>query len=269
MYHDLLLAGVPNRFVQKYVLRINKFFEWFLVRRARARVSTSEPMAGELTRQYRRPFHVIRNLHDARIDLPTDSVIGVRARLEPKLPRDALVLIAIGNVKEAHDFSGIAAVAAQSHGRIHLVGIGGNYKTVATTFEDGGAGLQFHDLGRLPARELVPAIRDADAAILPYVPVRKAYEVFLPNGFGQAVAAGLPLLYPENIPAVADLASSNGLGWAINPTQADSIARAIASLQNDASRRLVASNVSRFSQSFNWAQEEKKLLDLIERVFVS
>ena len=232
LYHDLLVAGAPTRFVRRYVLRINRLLEEWLVRKACVRVTTSQAMADQLIAQYEVPFEVIRNAHDPRSDLPGAQAVGLRARLAATVPAGALIIVSIGNVKEGHDFSGIATAIAQGPGKTHLVGIGGGYERVAECFQQAGVGSCFHQLGRLPVREIVPVIKDADAAILPYRPVRLAYEVFLPNGFCQAVAAGLPILYPQAIPEINRLASENGLGWTIDPIEASSITNALALLQD-------------------------------------
>jgi hypothetical protein len=222
-------------------------------------------MADHLTVQYHAPFEVIRNAHDPRSDLPGAQAIGLRERLTAAVPVDALIIVSIGNVKEGHDFSGVAAAIAQGGGKTHLVGIGGGYERAAECFQQAGVGSCFHQLGRLPVREIVPVIKDADAAILPYHPVRLAYEVFLPNGFCQAVAAGLPILYPQAIPEINRLASENGLGWTIDPLRASSITDALTMLQDPAARRAIAQNVCRFAETFNWVVEEKKLLAIVER----
>jgi glycosyltransferase involved in cell wall biosynthesis len=266
LYDDLLVAGEPTRFVKRYVRRINRLSEGWLVRKASACITTSQAMADELTAKYRFPFEVICNAHDPRSDLPDAQAVGLRARLAATVPAEALIIVSIGNVKEGHDFSGIAAAIAQRGGKTHVVGIGDGYERVAECFQQAGVGSCLHSLGRLPARELVPAIKDADAAILPYHPVRLAYEVFLPNGFCQAVAAGLPILYPRAIPEINRLASENGLGWAIDPLQADSITSALTMLDDPDTRRAVAENLRRFAEVFNWLAEEKKLLAIVERM---
>ena len=76
----------------------------------------------------------------------------------------------------------------------------------------------------------------ADAAAILYFPLTPNFLKALPNRLYQAVAAGLPLLYPAQMSAIRDLAEQRGLGVPIDPREASSIAAAIESLLDDPAR---------------------------------
>jgi hypothetical protein len=95
------------------------------------------------------------------------------------------------------------------------------------------------------------------------------YEYCLPNGFFQAVAAELPLLYPE-LTEISAIAKRYDLGIPIHPEEPASIRLAVKELlEKPAARCRFRENAKAAKPALSWEQEEKILEILILKVLSS
>ena len=73
----------------------------------------------------------------------------------------------------------------------------------------------------------MPLLAEADLAPIPYYPSWVSVRYALPNRFFLAIAAGVPILYPNALVDLRELAERHGLGWEIDPESETSIAATV------------------------------------------
>jgi glycosyltransferase involved in cell wall biosynthesis len=122
-----------------------------------------------------------------------------------------------------------------------------------------------HFVAPVPARELPAFVASADAAAVLYVPTSDNIANALPNGFFVAVAAALPLLYPE-LPEIRRLADRYELGVPIEPRDPSSIADGIRRLLDRQVRARYRANAEAATAELSWEHEERKLAEILARV---
>jgi glycosyltransferase involved in cell wall biosynthesis len=110
--------------------------------------------------------------------------------------------------------------------------------------------------------EVVPTIASADAAAVLYRPLDDNVRNCLPNGCFQALAAGLPIIYAEDLPMVAAMVGDAGI-----PVDADdpaSVADAIGRLSSDTGLRDRLATAARArAEHVTWKQYETRLAQLV------
>jgi glycosyltransferase involved in cell wall biosynthesis len=233
--------------------------------RAAAEVLTVSDGVADLIaeRSGRRPL-VVRNCAELR-GLRED---GPDVRSAAGVGRDDFLVVMPGNHK-----AGMRAVSeaieafAQLPERAHLAFIGDGYADIAQEVHRRGLSARVHLLPAIVAVEVPAFIRTADAVAVLYLPTMQAIEYALPNGFFAAIAAGLPLLWPDRLPEIRRLAEEHGLGVAIEPSEPVSIAAGVRQLMEDPERRAtIGENVRRARTVLNWEVEEARLLEVVARL---
>ena len=264
LYRDLLDNSTTDDFSINVASPVYSFYEKLAVIFSRHRTAASRRMALVLEKGYSRRFEYLRNLHDDEIKSESRGST-IRERLD--LPDNSLLLVSIGNAKGGHTFGPLAKALHQGGGRFHLAVVGTFDDKVRKEFESAGSGEYIHFLGQVPCRQLVEIVADADGAVFPYIPKYDAYSVFLPNGFGQAVAAGLPILFPSGIPEIAEPARHGNVGWEFDPNDAASASSALLQFGDDVQRRKAAERSRCFFSEFSWCTEENRFLAFYRYLF--
>ena len=232
------------------------------VKRA-AEVVTVSPGCAELieSRFGRRPL-VIRNCPDLRLDEPA----GTDVRRAAGLGDDAFLLVLAGNWKPGMALDEALLALSQLPDRVHLAFVGGGYAGWDERAGGKGLGSRVHFIPPVRPTQVDDLIRTADLAAILYRGLTSSYVHMLPNGFFHAVAAGLPVLYPE-LPDVTAIATKYELGLPIDPADPDSVAAAVRLLLDDpAMLAEFRANAERARDSLNWQREERVLAELIDRV---
>src|SRR5262249_45945370 len=130
-------------------------------------------------------------------------------------------------------------------------------------------GHRFHLVGVLEPDEIVPVIREANVALVLYHEYSENYLHSLPNGFFQAVAAGLPQIIPP-LPEIASLARQNGFAVEADPLEPNVISTAVLKLMADAQLRSDLARAARAAAStLCWQTEEKRFLKLVGELLLS
>jgi glycosyltransferase involved in cell wall biosynthesis len=239
---------------------------YLLIERACSRTATdlvtvSDGVAGLIEqRSGRRPW-VIRNCAELR-----DG--GARAadvRSTLGLGEDDFLVVMPGNnkpgmraIEEAID----AFASLPPHA--HLAFVGAGYAPLVPRVSALDVGGRVHFPGPVPATEVPAFIRTADAVAVLYVANCRNIALALPNGFFGAIAAGLPLLYPQ-LPEMRRIAEQHELGLPIDPTSPDSIAAGVRALMDDPNRVAeLRDNAERARGVLNWEQEETLLARIVE-----
>jgi len=215
------------------------------IRRAAARVTTSDAMAAAYERAFRRPFAVIRNAQDARLARPAQGDVRTAAGVGPGTFLVAMV---------AQHKAGTIIPERLPDG-VHVAFVGDRYP------EHAPPGVSF--VGSVEPDQIAAFLATADAAALLYVPVTANSPTQLVNGLFHAVAAGLPLLYPRRMDAIRDLCAAHGLGVAVDPEDPGSLAAGLAALRADLDR--YRANVRAAAPALSWEREEGTVAAVLDR----
>ena len=244
---------------QKLVVGFGRMIEKRCIQRANAFTTVGEEIATLFEREYGRRPETIHNVHDDRIDqAPTCSL-----RERTCLPTAATVVVIVGQAKLGQDFSGVFHALERLPG-LHVATIGNGYREMlGAAIRSKAVENRLHFIENVAANEVVPLIRDADAALLVYYQRSANYRNSLPNGFFQAVAAGLPVLH-SGLPEVTRLADKFGFGVGVAPDDAE---RMTELLRHVLDRSEWYENQKRQSlraaQELTWQKQEMRLQRLL------
>ena len=239
--------------------------ERLFVRFAAERVTVGAGVKELQERHFGRPFAVLHNAHDHRLDRAGPA--NVREVLG--LGDDAFLIVAAGNSKEGTSFEPIFDALAALPEHVHLAFVGRNYDAAAAVARERGVDGRAHFLPPVPPAEVKSFIAGADAAAILYWPITSNFLNALPNRLYQAIAAGLPLLYPETMRAIRALCEENDVGVPIDPRDADSVLAGIRRLRDDP-RELerLRANARQAAGQVSWEREEAKLNALVSDLVV-
>jgi glycosyltransferase involved in cell wall biosynthesis len=247
---------------RRWAHRFERSVERLTATNAAAVVTVSEGLADRMEPAFNRRPEVIRNAHDSRLDREPAETLRARLRLDDK----AFLVVVIGQAKPGLAIEQVCDAVAGLPPEVHVAFLGGGYDRDAARLRAGGATGRVHALPPVPPTELVPFVRSADAALLPYVPLSVNYENALPNGLFSSLAAELPVLYPS-LPEVVRLAQRYGFGIEIDALDVGSVRDAIATVLADSGlRERLRSGARAAAGDLGWEREERALAGLIARV---
>jgi glycosyltransferase involved in cell wall biosynthesis len=243
--------------------RIWAGIERVTVRRAAAFTTVGEGVADLLEERHKRRPRVIRNCHDRRLDRPgEDSVRSLTGA-----SRGEFLLVAVGNDKDGMTLPAAIRAIGRLPERFRLVYLGRGHERHRALVDGLGLSRRVHHLPAVAATGVVPLIGDADAALVPYRALTRNYAHALPNGFFQAIGAGLPLIYPSSLVDVAAIAQRYEIGVAVDTADPESIADALRSLGEDPERTArYRANAASAREQESWEREETLLAGLVEDV---
>ena len=258
-----------SSFDRKWLLPFSRAVEQACVRRAARVWTVSSHVASLLKDAYGIKAEVIRNLHDPRLDQLTtnnnENDLNLRGRL--KLSPSDFLLVTIGNCKPGQAIETALDSLQRLPNSVHLVFIGAGYdrhwpEIIARKLEQ-----RVHLIGRLPAPDIVPMARSANAGLILYYPRSTNYVGALPNGFFQCVAAKLPVIVPD-LPEIAALVKQYQIGMIINTREVNEMTAAILSLSNDRAKAdIFATHSAIAAAELSWVNEEKIMLGSLLSVF--
>ena len=112
--------------------------------------------------------------------------------------------------------------------------------------------------------ELLPWTASADVMVMPIQPTSTNHEFTTPQKLWEAIAAGVPVV-ASDLPGMAEIVSSAGVGALCDPTRPESIADAIRSLvhrppEDRAALRRHVLEVGH--QRYTWERQVGTLLEL-------
>lgn len=241
--HDAGGAMNPERLTHAVRARIERL----CVRRATRRVTTSAAMARILSERFGRPFTVLHNAQDPRIAQPSPTDVRAACGLNP----DDFLLVMVGNDKPG-------TVLHEPPPGVHIALVGARYEQ-----RDEPLPARVHRTGPIAPEQVGAFIATADAATLLYVPVNANSPAQLVNGLFHAVAAGLPLLYPEAMEAIAELAAAHDLGVAFDPASPAATAAAVTELR--ARMTELRASVAAAAPALSWEREESVLAGVLQQ----
>jgi glycosyltransferase involved in cell wall biosynthesis len=236
--------------------------EAICVRRAAEVVTVSPGCADLIEARYRRRPVVVRNCADLRLDEPAETDIRTAAGLGD----DAFLLVLPGNAKPGIAFEEALTALSLLPEAVHLAFVGAGYGAHEEEARGSGLASRVHFIPPVSPTRVTSLIRSADLTALLYRGLTPSYVHMLPNGFFHAVAAGLPMIYPD-LPDVRRLAEEYDLGLPIDASDPDSVAGQVRALLDDPKRlSRHRANAERARETLNWEHEERVLAQLIDRV---
>jgi glycosyltransferase involved in cell wall biosynthesis len=246
---------------QRWVHAFEAWMERLSVRHALAVVTVSEGLAEEMNAAYHRRAVVIRNAHDARLESTPGQTLRERLGLGP----DVFLVVITGQAKPGLALQQVCDALAELPPRVHIAFVGAGYDRLLAGRRASIAD-RLHFLPPVAPTEVVPFIRSADAALLPYFALTVNYENMLPNGLFSSLAAELPVLYP-GLPEIVRLARRYEFGLQIDALDAKSMCAAIAALAADpALAARLRSGAQAAARDLNWEAEEQTLAALVDCV---
>lgn len=262
--HDFYSDSKNNEglsWAERWHIAVFERVERLFVRFAAERVTVGAGVKELQERHFGRSFKVLHNAHDHRLDRETPR--GVRRIVG--LDEDAFLLVAIGNFKTGTAFAPIFEALAALPEHVNLAFVGRNYAEAAQLARERGLGRRVHFLDPVPPAEVKSFIASADAAAILYHPITSNFLNALPNRLYQAIAAGLPLLYPEPMRAIRTLCEQYEVGVPLDPRDAESVRVGIQRLLDEpAELERLRTNALRASGEISWEREEQQLRRLVE-----
>jgi glycosyltransferase involved in cell wall biosynthesis len=248
-----------STFWVRWVIPFQRFVERRCMRNAAIVVTVSEGIAQLIEARYDRRPIIIRNVHDVRLDRELPH--GLRDNL--RLSADDFLLVCVGNAKHGMALEATFAALASMPSRVHLAFLGAGYEVHVEAVRMQGLQGRVHFVRSVKPNEVVPFIRTADAGIVLYYGKTAQYRFALPNGFFQAIAAELPVLYPE-LPEIRRIGDQYGLGLLIDPHSQESICEAMDTLMNEPGRlSKLKENVRTARLALAYESEERILRELL------
>ena len=199
-------------------------------------------------------------LMNSRLDQSAAPSLRKRLALGP----DQRLLVTVGNAKRGQALDKAMIALSKLPPTTHWAFVGAGYEGLQSLAADLGVSNRVHFVGRLPPDEIVPAITDADLAVILYFGYSENYAGALPNGLFQAVSAGLPQIVPP-LPEIAKLAAQFGFGLIADPQKPEAIVDAVLRLQRDSEMRTrLQENATRAAAALSWKAEEQQFLQVLE-----
>ena len=259
-YSQMVEDSERTRFERRFLVPFQRWLERACIRRAAAVLTVSDGVGELMRRRFGVEPVVVRNCHDARLDRPLRS--GLRDRLGLQV-RDFL-LVAIGNSKKGYASDAAIEAVRRLPGHVHLALVGDGYHGYADRLQAKGVASRVHLVGFLPPTEVVPAVRDADAAVILYYAHSADHRVALPNKLFQSIAAELPILYPD-LPQIASLMRAAGAGLCIDAQDPSSIVLAVERLLKDRDAAGTVPVRRQLRSQLAWEAEEALFTEQIRR----
>jgi glycosyltransferase involved in cell wall biosynthesis len=113
---------------------------------------------------------------------------------------------------------------------------------------------------------VAPTLAQADIGVVTITSLSLSYHLSLPNKFFESIAAGLPLIV-SGIPELARMVEQYDIGLVCDPSDPADIAAKVSTLLQPDNLARYKANVERARQELNWANEEKKLVAVYQRIF--
>jgi glycosyltransferase involved in cell wall biosynthesis len=238
-----------------------RWLEARCIRHAAAVVTVSDGVAALQKRAFGRSPVIIRNCEDRRVQRPPSRRLREATGVGPA----AFLFVVVGHAKRGQAILELLEALTTTPAVAHAALVGLGYEQYARQIRARGLAGRVHTVLPVKPYEIVPFIADADASLLLYYPRSANYLHCLPNGFFQAIAAGLPLLYPE-LPELRKIATEYDLGLPIDPRSAASIADGMEAFLRQPDRvSAYRRNTERARRVLDWEQEERVLADVLDR----
>ena len=268
--HDLFLeAGIGGR-LPGPARRAIAWYEGRLVRRATAVITVNRALAAVVARRYSRPDIVVVHNCPARYDVPEPR--PDRIRPAAGIAADAPVVLYHGALGPGRGIERVCEALLQPGlERYHaaLLGYGIWSDEVRALAAEPRFGGRVHVLPAVAPSELLPWVASADVGVMAFPHDTLNVYLSTPNKLFECLAAGTPAVVSDfpGMRAIVLDDSHAPLGAVCDPTDVDSVARAIVSIvgagpsDREAMRRRCAQAAH---ERWNWETESRALLGLYD-----
>lgn len=235
------------------------WMEGLCIARADAVVTVSDGVASLFRNAFGVVPSVIRNCHDYQLD----GVDAGSLRALVGVPEDAFLIVVVGNRKPGQAVKMMLHALCDLPDDYHVAFVGRFYESEKQAAIALGLEGRVHTPGAVYPDQVVPLIRDADAAAILYFPFTVNYARCLPNGLFQSMAAGLPIVYPRLEEIVRVLADwPNAIE--IDPCDVHSVREGLQTVRAAVDRGPTKMTVP---EDILWRSEEKKLHSVVRALW--
>lgn len=205
------------------------------------------------------------------VDQPIVELINVPPPMEVR-PRDlraelgiadsARILLYQGSIQENRGIEqGIEATLQLDDAVMVVVGYGYHRPTLEKMVRDRGLEDRVKFFGPIPNHELVDWTAGADIGLANIINSSISYYTSLPNKLFEYMMAGVAIIGSDS-PEIGRIVKETGVGEVCDPADPDAIAAAARTILTDPAPYRAATVAA--AARYNWAVEEKKLIDLYE-----
>jgi glycosyltransferase involved in cell wall biosynthesis len=117
-----------------------------------------------------------------------------------------------------------------------------------------------HFVPAVPPAQLLATTAEADVGVILFEATSENYRLTLPNKLFEYVAAGIPVV-GSSMPEVERVIAEHEIGWTVDPSSPDAIARVLRIALDTAGDPALRSRVMKANESFSWAAEGAKLVE--------
>ena len=237
----------------------------WLVPRAAAVFTVSEPIAAHLARVYRRTDVTLVPNYPVLAKRPTPAAL--RELVGAALPSDAPIVLHLGGMMAGRGLEQLV-LALRGVPGAHLVLLGGGDAAPARSVAAGaGVGMRLHVVPPVPPSQVEAHAAAADVGVVTTQPIGLNNRYSLPNKLFQYMAAGLPVLATD-FPQIREVVVGSGAGLVADTRSPERIADALSSLlaDRDAAREMGERGRAAVEARYNWSTSAAALLGAYERV---
>ena len=188
-------------------------------------------------------------------------------RKELNISNDNLVLVHQGSLQKNRGVEqSIDAIRNIPNVTYVIIGYGQHRPFLEEYVASSGLSEKVKFFGPVPANQLIEWTSSADIGICTIVGKTKSYLYAMPNKLFEYTMAGLPVI-ASNYPDMGKFVTENKMGITCDPESSESIIAAINTLVSDPELREKFAEGARIARTkFNWANEQKKLLEIYSQL---
>jgi glycosyltransferase involved in cell wall biosynthesis len=188
-------------------------------------------------------------------------------RKELNIPSENTVLVHQGSLQRNRGVEqSIDAIRNIPNVTYVIIGYGQHRPFLEEYVASSGLSEKVKFFGPVPANQLIEWTASADIGICTIVGKTKSYLYAMPNKLFEYTMAGLPVI-ASDYPDMGKFVTENKMGITCDPESAQSISVAINNLVSDPQLREKFAEGARIARTkFNWANEQKKLLEIYSQL---
>ncbi len=231
----------------------------WLVPRAAAVLTVSEPIVRHLARVYRRPDVTLVPNYPVLTERPAPAPL--RELIGSAVPTDAPIVLHLGGIMATRGLEQlVTAMAGVREGHLVLLG-GGGAAPLLGLAASVGVGDRVHVVPPVAPASVDAYAAAADVGVVATQPIGLNNRYSLPNKLFQYMAAGIPVIATD-FQQVRDVVIGSGAGLVADTRSPQRIAEAISTLLSDpaAARRMGDLGRQAVEARYNWATSERALL---------
>lgn len=231
--------------------KISALIERAIIRKCSAVVVVCEPIAEWYRARYRlHNVFVVRAIPEVP-RARNATAHRVRIRKEHKIPDDAMVYIYQGVLAAERGVDELLKVFKDMDDGFHLMLMG--YGEAVDRIRAAAADCKrIHFQAAVPVDQIIQYSGAADVGVfIAHSPLSLSYQLALPNKFFEYLFAGLPVIVSNNFRHLADVISTNNLGWIID---SQSIKQLVTKIEIDDLNSFRAS-INEFVSMNTWESE--------------